>query len=233
MISIVVPVYNEEDSISLVLDQLLEEKKRLLMRKDKSSMEIIVVDDASNDKTADILKTYQDILVIKQSVRQGYGKALKTGFRAARGEWIFFLDGDGTYQALEWISFYERQKSTSADMVVGSRFMKSGGKMPLIRRFGNQLFVFLISRLTGRYLTDVTSGMRLIKKKVLLSLYPLPDGLNFTLAMTLKALQKNIHIEEVAITYHSRLGYSKLNVLKDGIQFLVTIFKNILLIKQK
>jgi hypothetical protein len=114
------------------------------------------------------------------------------------------------------------------DIVLGSR-MGADSKMPGIRRFGNTLFVNLIKILSKSQLTDSASGMRIIKRSSLKRIYPLPDGLHFTPAMSAKALfDKRIDIGEIEMTYEEREGRSKLHVVKDGVRFLRIIISTAL-----
>jgi hypothetical protein len=99
----------------------------------------------------------------------------------------------------------------------------------LIRRIGNRFYATLITALTGRLVRDAASGMRVFRRRILESLYPLPNGLSFTTAMSTKAIHERLTIEEVPISYAERAGRSKLSVLKDGIAFLRVILTLVLL----
>ena len=108
-------------------------------------------------------------------------------------------------------------------MVTGCRF-SSVNQMPLIRRIGNKLFCFILFFLTYVRLKDTSSGIRIIRKDILLQqLMPLPSGLNFIIVLTTKFLFKNLRQKEVVVPYDERIGPSKLSVFRDGIRFLVSI----------
>jgi hypothetical protein len=92
-------------------------------------------------------------------------------------------------------------------------------EMPLARRVGNLLFAGLITMLGNRQVRDCASGMRVIRRAVLPQLYPLPDGLNFTPIMSLRAVQEGLKLVEVPITYGQRVGRSKLSVVRDGLRY--------------
>ncbi|MCS6846587.1 MAG: glycosyltransferase family 2 protein, partial [Anaerolineae bacterium] len=94
---------------------------------------------------------------------------------------------------------------------------------PKIRQIGNFLFAQLVSLISNTRVTDVASGQRVFRRDVLPLLYPLPDGLNFTPAMSTRALHENLKVVEVAIPHHERSGRSKLGVVRDGVRFLNAI----------
>ena len=110
-----------------------------------------------------------------------------------------------------------------ADITIGSR-MGPGNEMPLLRRIGNKAYVMLINLIGKVKITDSASGMRVLRKDCLPRIYPLPDGLHFTPAMSCRAvMDENIKIVEVPISYQERKGESKLSVIQDGVRFLKTI----------
>ena len=99
--------------------------------------------------------------------------------------------------------------------------------MPAIRRIGNFLFATLLSVLSSSRVRDTASGMRVVRRSSLRKLYPLPNGLHFTPAMSARAmLSENIRISEVDMPYHERAGESKLRVLRDGVRFLQVILES-------
>jgi hypothetical protein len=102
-------------------------------------------------------------------------------------------------------------------------------QMPFVRRLGNRFYATLITALTGQAVRDAASGMRVFHRGILESLYPLPNGLSFTTAMSTKAIHEHLKVEEVPIPYAERAGRSKLNVLRDGVAFLRVILTLVLL----
>ena len=95
-LSVVIPALNEEDGIAEIVERVLSIKEPLA-EVEVSDLELIVVDDGSRDRTAEIVRSYPEVVLIQHRVNRGYGAAIKTGFRAARGELLAFLDADGTY----------------------------------------------------------------------------------------------------------------------------------------
>jgi hypothetical protein len=161
--------------------------------------------------------------LIRHAKNGGYGAALKTGFAAARGEWIGFMDADGTYPPEYYPALFEAAKREEADIVIGSRMAGAKSEMPAVRRLGNLIFARLVSLISARRITDSASGMRIFKKAILPTIYPLPDGLNLTPVMSTRALHERLTMVEVPIPYSERVGRSKLSVVKDGMRFAQSI----------
>ena len=226
ILSVVIPAYNEEDGIAPILERVLKVKRAV--QKSPSAIEdveVIVVNDASQDRTCDIASSYPDVTVITHSQNKGYGGALKTGFAAAKGEWIGFLDADGTYPPEEFPALCEAMVSQNADMVIGSRMTGAKSGMPIRRYIGNKFFAYLLSWIVGSAITDTASGQRVFKRKILAQLLPLPDGLHLTPAMSTAALHEGLNIIEVPIRYDNRVGRSKLHIVSDGFRFLNIIIR--------
>ncbi|MBU0703163.1 MAG: glycosyltransferase family 2 protein [Chloroflexi bacterium] len=222
VLSVVIPAYNEEDGIAEIIERVLAIRP-MLADADVDDLELIVVDDGSSDKTADIAAGYSQVRLIRQPVNRGYGAALKTGFSQAQGNLLGFLDADGTYPPEHFPNLCRVALTENADLVVGSRMSGSESEMPLVRRIGNFIFANLVSLLANRRISDSSSGMRVIRREALARLYPLPDGLNFTPVMSTRALHEEMCWREVPIPYKERVGRSKLSVVRDGTRFLYTI----------
>jgi glycosyltransferase involved in cell wall biosynthesis len=220
-LSIVIPAYNEENGIAEIIERVLAVRPAVA-RAGVAGFELIVVDDGSRDRTAEIARRYADVRVIQQPNR-GYGGALKTGFREARGELLAFLDADGTYPPEAYPQLCRAALDQQADVVVGSRMSGARSEMPITRRVGNTIFATLLTILSSTRVSDSASGMRVLRREAMNRLYPLPDGLNFTPAMSTRAIFENLKIVEVPIEYSERVGRSKLSVIKDGFRFLHSI----------
>src|SRR4051812_14426485 len=227
-LSIVIPALNEENGIDEILQRVLAQRAGLAAV-GIHELEVIVVDDGSKDKTADRIRTYPDVRLIQHPVNRGYGAALKTGFNAATGDLLAFLDADGTYPPESFPELCQAVETNQADLIIGSRMLSGESEMPLVRRIGNTIFAALLSVVGSRKISDSASGMRVFRKESLSILYPLPDGLDFTPAMSTRAVYEGLNMVEVAIPYKERVGRSKLNPLKDGIRFLRSILWTALL----
>lgn len=224
-LSIIIPALNEEQSIGSIITRCLDSRKHIIAKTPLTSIEIIVVNDGSTDKTAQIASQFHEITLISFPKNKGYGAAIKTGFEKGSGDIMGFLDADGTCDPLFFIDLINHLIESDADVSIGSR-LGPQSQMPLTRKIGNTIFVHIINFLGNVTITDSASGMRVIKKESLQRIYPLPNGLHFTPAMSCKALMnENLKIVELPMTYKEREGESKLHVLKDGIRFLKAILE--------
>ena len=222
-LSIVIPALNEESAIGTTISRCLAAREVIKQKADLDHVEIIVVNDGSTDRTAEIAASFSEITLINFEDNQGYGAAIKHGFQKGTGDILGFLDGDGTCDPNFFAQLCHSLTKAPADIVTGSRMHKKS-KMPRIRRIGNFFYAQLMSFLTGCKVKDTASGMRVIRKESLQYLLPLPDGLHFTPAMTCRALLKdNITFQEIEMPYHERQGISKLCIFKDGLRFFLAI----------
>ncbi len=221
-LSVVIPAFNEEDGIKEVVTRVLSIRPRLA-GVGIDDLEVIVVDDGSTDGTAQAATEVPGVRLIRHAQNGGYGAALKTGFAAARGEWIGFLDADGTYPPERFPELCQAALAQGADIVIGSRMAGLASEMPAVRRLGNFLFANLVSLVSAQRITDSASGMRVFKQSILERIYPLPDGLNLTPVMSTRALHEQLKMIEVPIPYRERVGRSKLSVVRDGARFAQSI----------
>ena len=221
MLSIVIPAYNEEDGIANIVERVLAIGPAL--KAANSELELIVVDDGSRDRTADIAEQYPGVRLIRHQTNHGYGAALKTGFAHAKGTWLGFLDADGTYPPEHFPELLRAARESEVDLVIGSRMSGTDSQMPRSRRIGNLFFARLVSLIGNHQITDSASGMRIIRREMLPWLYPLPDGLNFTPVMSTRAIHEGLKMMEVPIPYAERMGRSKLTIVGDGTRFLQSI----------
>lgn len=221
-LSVIVPALNEEEGIQDISARVLSARPAL-KAVGVQNLELIVVDDGSTDRTPELVAAMRDVRLIRHASNSGYGAALKTGFAAARGEWVGFLDADGTYPPEYFPALCQAALQHNADIVVGSRMAGAQSQMPPVRRLGNLLFARLVSLISAQGITDSASGMRVFKKWTLERLYPLPDGLNLTPVMSVRALHEQLKMIEVPIPYSERVGRSKLSAVRDGLAFAQSI----------
>lgn len=220
-VSIVLPVYNEEECIADVLERL-----RTTLREHKIKAELICVDDGSTDRTSEILGSTDGIEVVGMGRNNGYGAALKAGFLHSSADVIVTLDADRTYPPEELPRLLDALEE-NVDMVVGTRFGEPSSEMELTRSIGNRLFVWLTRLLYRERVTDVCTGMRVVRKEFLerVSHQECSDDLDFALQLSLRALLVEASIREVPISYRKRSGRSKLSVLRHGFRFLGRIIR--------
>lgn len=210
-LSVVVPALNEAAGIGPVLDRLVTELGAL-----GAPHEIIVVDDGSDDGTGDIARQRDGVRVIRHPQNAGYGASVYDGVLAARYERIVITDADGTYpietlpELLQWARDY--------DMVVGARtgraYRGSLFKFPARLAFGA-----LCSFVTGTAIPDVNSGLRVMRRDLVLAFSdPLSRGMSFTTTMTLALLSNGYFVKFVPISYHQRIGSSKVRYVRDTLR---------------
>lgn len=219
-LSIIIPAYNEEEGIASLIERALTARDVIRQKADIDEVEIIVVNDGSRDRTPEIAARYTEIKLITYPKNKGYGAAIKQGFESATGDWLGFLDADGTCDPNFFVDLCRAMDREHADVVIGSR-LGASSQMPAIRRLGNRIFAGLINLWSGVSITDSASGMRVIRRSSLPALYPLPDGLHFTPAMSCRAIfDPRLKITEIPMPYSERTGESKLRVIQDGFRFL-------------
>jgi glycosyltransferase involved in cell wall biosynthesis len=220
-LSVVIPAYNEERAIAVILERV-RAVKSALQAVGIENLEVIVVDDGSHDHTVDVVTKYPDVRLVRHPKNRGYGAALKTGFSNATCDLLAFLDADGTYPP-EYLPELCRFAMNNSDLVIGSRMAGAQSEMPITRRIGNLFFATMLSLVGRHHVSDSASGMRVFRRDVLDRMYPLPDGLNFTPVMSTRAIHEGLTITEVPIPYSERVGASKLSVVRDGMRFLNSI----------
>jgi len=212
-ISIVIPVFNEAKN----LPELLGKVHALGL----SDVEIIVVDDGSNDDSADIaLKAGAN--VIRHPYNIGNGAAIKSGIRAARGRLILFMDGDGQHQPEDIPKLIA--ESANYHMVVGAR--GTGSKLRFHRYAANLLYNRLASYVTKFNVQDLTSGLRVLAwRDALRFIDLLPNTFSYPTTLTLAFLRSGLTVKYVPIQSLYRSGQSKISLISDGIRFLLIITK--------
>lgn len=226
-LTVVIPAYNEEEAIGDTVSRCLAARERIVAEAGLASVEVVVVSDGSTDRTEEIARSFEDVTVVAFETNRGYGAALKEGFRTGRGELVGFLDADGTCDPIHFVALCRRLEEEEADIALGSR-LGPDSRMPAVRRIGNRLYALLLGLLANRSVTDAASGMRVMRRRALESLGPLPDGLDYTPAMSARALLKGQRVIEVPMPYEERVGESKLNVWRDGVGFLRSIVDGVL-----
>lgn len=225
-LEIVIPALNEEQSIKSIIKKCLESKKQIIDQTEVTDVSITVVSDGSTDNTVKYAQEFEkeiNLIIFKKN--KGYGAAIKKGWSESNADLLSFLDADGTCNPLFFIELVELITKQGADIALGCRLNKNS-QMPLTRRIGNTIFSLMLSFFASQKVKDTASGMRVIKSSIIDQIYPLPDGLHFTPAMSAKAVTNpEINIMEKDMSYKEREGVSKLNVIKDGLRFFNIITK--------
>ena len=212
-LSIVIPAKNESAVIADVVRGA---------RAQYPEAEVIVVDDGSDDGTGDVAAS-AGATVVRHPESLGNGAAVKAGARAAQGEIIAFMDGDGQHDAAEFAGLLARLDE-GFDMVIGAR--DSGSHANVGRLYANGIYNVVASWLTGRRIPDLTSGFRVARAELFRKfLYLLPNGFSFPTTITLAFLRSGYPIRFEPIPVAKRVGKSHIRPFKDGLRFLVIIFK--------
>ncbi|MCH7499989.1 MAG: glycosyltransferase family 2 protein [Nitrospina sp.] len=219
-ISVIIPAYNEEKSLPLVLNDLPKDQLH----------QIIVVDNRSTDRTAEVARKNGATVVHER--RRGYGRACLTGMAALDApDIVVFLDGDYSDYPEEISLLVEPILKGEADFVVGSRMLLAESRQALLpqARYGNQLAVFLIRLFFGHRFTDL-GPFRAIRSESLQAIGMHDQDFGWTVEMQIKAVQNGLRIREVPVRYRIRIGVSKITgtlsgTLKAGTKIIYTIFK--------
>lgn len=212
-LSIVIPAKNEQQGLSALLPKL-----RALYPKS----EIIVVDDGSTDETGRICHE-NNVKLLSHPYSMGNGAAIKTGARAANNETLVFLDADGQHDAND-IPKLLSELDKGFDMVVGARH---GSTHASIGRWGaNTIYNRLGSWMVGRKIEDLTSGFRAVKAdKFREFLYLLPNGFSYPTTITMSFFRAGYSVCYLPIHARVRQGKSHIRPIRDGVRFLVIIFR--------
>ena len=222
-ISVIIPAYNEEDSIGLVLDAL---PQNLIH-------EIIVVDNNSTDDTARSASEKGARVVAEK--RRGYGSACLKGISELDNpDIVVFLDGDFSDYPEEIIQLVDPIESGKKDFVLGSRMLIPESRSALLpqSRYGNQLAVFLMRLFFRHKFTDL-GPFRAIRYESLKTIAMQDTNFGWTVEMQIKAVKKGLRILEIPVKYRERVGVSKITgtfsgTIKAGTKIIYTIFKYLL-----
>ncbi|MEM0149380.1 MAG: glycosyltransferase family 2 protein [Candidatus Micrarchaeaceae archaeon] len=218
-VSIVIPTLNEEKNIAKLLRKLKGELGGY-------KYEIIVVDGHSKDKTASIAKSLNAKVMYDSC---GKGSALIKGMHAAKGDIIISMDADLSNKPKE-IPLLITRIEAGYDVCMGSRFLTGGGTedMPLLRVFGNKIFVRSVNLLYGTKYTDLCYGYRSFSRKALRELNLTEKGFGIETEISIKAKKSGLKTIEIP-SYEKRRanGDAKLRTVRDGFRILKTILKNL------
>src|SRR5919202_6444167 len=209
-VSVVIPCLNEEENIEACVERALE-----AIANSGVTGEVIVVDNASEDRSAELAKAAGARVIFEP--RRGYGSAYLAGFAAARGAYIVMADADLTYDFGEVGRFVD-ELDGGADMVIGDRMDNiHPGAMPWLHRYvGNPVLTGVLNLFFRTGVKDAHCGMRALRRDVLPQLDLRTTGMEFASEMVIRASKEKLDIREFPIQYHPRGGESKLSSFRDG-----------------
>ena len=210
--SLVIPAYNEEEGLPLVVREYLDVVD-----------EVIMVDDGSSDGTFQAAQALVGgkVKLLRHEVNQGKVAALRTGVLQASGDIIIFTDADNTYPA-RYVPQLVQEIGKGADLVLGAR-IQARENIPAFNRLGNNIFSFLATYISCIRIKDSQTGMRAFRREMFDKLDVKAKGLEFETKMTVRAAKLGYKIVEIPIEYRERVGKSKLNPLKDGARMLTAL----------
>ena len=219
MVSLLIPAYNEEQSII----DTIENAKLLFKNLKIKDFEIIVINDGSTDKTKEYAsKTGVKIITHPQNL--GYGFSLKNGIKNAKFQTIIITDADQTYPLDEVPKLYTEYKK-GFDMVVGKRV---GYKESIFKIILRKILKFVVEFAAGRRIPDINSGLRIFKKDTIKEYLPhLCETFSFTTSATLAYMMNGKFVSYVPINYGKRKGKSKVNLMRDSFKTIFYIMQTV------
>lgn len=223
-LSIIIPAYNEGDSISEVITSLSNVFENTTIQ-----YEIIVVNDGSTDNIVKEIGSLNlsKVKLVSHPTNIGYGQAILTGIKNAKYEYIATIDADGSYLAEDLLKLC--QEIDDFDLVIGARQGKEFWGS-LLKHPARLIFLFLAEFTVGQKIPDVNSGLRVFKKSSFekISLPVLCRGFSFSSTMTLAFLAEGMFVKFVPISYLPRKGKSKVNYIKDTLRTLQALVEVII-----
>ena len=226
-LTVLLPAYNEEQAIGGVLEEIVA-----ALSDEPGGYEILVVDDASTDRTAELAEQFGRtcwecrVRVIRCPERRGAGAARKIGIAQAGGEIVVMLDADGSYPAESIVPLLRH--FPAYDQVNGARTSEQGS-LPWLRAAAKWFIRKLACYLTGHEIPDLNTGLKAFKRRQMLDwLWVVPDGFSCVTTMTLAFLTNGYAVKYVPTPYRPRVGRSKFHLVKDTLAYLGTVLRMVL-----
>lgn len=218
--SLIIPVYNEENSIENLFDQLQE-----FLRDTKYVNEIIIINDGSSDSTLqkielNLKKIKSKVTIINNPINLGYGASLKRGVVASVNDYIAIIDADLTYDVYAVANLYEDSIRENLDMAVAAR-MGTHYEGNIGKKVLRRILRAIVEFMTGQNIPDINSGLRIFKRSIAFKYLPLlSNRFSFTTSLTLVTMLQGGIVKYVPTSYQRRRGTTKVKLLKDSMRTL-------------
>lgn len=208
-VTVIIPAFNEQEGLSAILPPLIKKCKEL-------GWNILVVNDASTDNTADIAKGFEpDIRLINHKENLGYGAAVKTGIQAANSEWIATFDADGQHRIEDLMRL--AADAEGYDAIIGSRGENSHDN--LLRKIGKFFFSHICNMIIGKKIGDINCGLRIIRRKTILKVLSFTcNRFSFSTSSLIALMNMNYRIKFIKIFVTKRIGKSTVRQFRDGFE---------------
>ncbi len=221
-VSVIVPAYNEEEAIAGDLEVIIE-----AMEASGRDYEVIVVDDASTDRTAEIVSGFEGVKLLRHRANRGGGFSRNTGVRACTGDVFVVTDGDGTYPNQDIPKMLDMMEEEDLDMLVGAR-KKESGTVKFVRGPVKWFIRKLAEVMSGFKIPDLNSGLRAIRKDVFMRYMSiLPWGHSWVSTITLAMLAGGYEVDFMPIDYYKRKGKSTFHPIKDTSGYLTLVIRTV------
>jgi glycosyltransferase involved in cell wall biosynthesis len=221
LLSIVIPVFNEEKTVTKILDKISELPPSL-------NREIIIVDDGSTDGTRKILSEIKskNIIVILKEKNSGKGDSLAVGFSKSKGDYVIVQDADLEYDPNDYFKLLEEIQKSQNTVVYGSRFMGKFKDMSTTHYFGNKFLTWFTNLLYGVYLTDMETCYKLFPGNFIRGIKINSKRFEFEPEITAKIIKSGLKISEIPISYKGRdFTEGKKISWKDGFSAIISLLR--------
>ena len=202
VLSVVIPAYNEERYIATTLERVLAVDLSIA----GFSREVIVVDDHSSDRTPEIVGTFADVSLHRLPRHSGKGGAVRAAVSLARGDYLVIQDADLEYDPQAFVPMLQVLVQSGADAVYGSRYLNEGRhpRQSRLAYLGGRSLSVAVKLLTGQWLSDVTTALKLLPLPLMRSLVLSSSGFELEVEITTKLLARGCRIVEVPVSYYPR-----------------------------
>ena len=222
-LSIIIPAYNEAQSIGAVLNELCAEPAL-------EAAEILVVDDGSADDTDERVRLFPRVRLIQHRKNMGYGAAISQGVRVCQGRYVVWFDADGQHRVQDLLAVSRALIAENLDYCIGVR--EESSDQTLGRALGKLVLKLAVVMAAGQAVKDFNSGLRGFKRDVIRRyLHLLPRGFGASTTTTLLMIERGYLGKEVPITARIRVGVSSVNPISDGLKTLLLVLRIFLLFK--